>query len=110
MNQLIRLITKYSIILAFSSLIGITWFYLKSIVMPIENIEDIDFWQNLPSYSGYFFKLLISILLFIDVNKFGLKFYLIPIVGLFYPLLGVCALLIMVIYYENKKASAQHAL
>jgi hypothetical protein len=78
--------------------------------MPINDIEDINFWHKLPSYSGYFFKVLVSILLFIDVKKFGLKYYLIPIVGLFYPLLGVCALLILIIYNENKKANAQHTI
>lgn len=107
MKQLVKLITKYSILLALSSFFGVTWFYLKSIVMPIENIEDIGFWHNLPSYSGYFFKILISFLLFLDVKKFNLNFYVIPIVGLFYPLLGVCTLLIMIIYTENKTSSAQ---
>ena len=102
MKLIIRLITKYSILLALSALLTETWFYLEAILYPIESLEDLNFWDNLPYYSVYFFKVLISILLFIDVRKYGLKFYLIPLVGLFYPLLGVCALLIMIIYKENR--------
>jgi hypothetical protein len=102
MRTLLSLITKYAVILIINYLFGKTWFYLKSIILPVDSIDDINFWHNLPDYSSYAVKIIVAILLLIDVKKFRLNIYLIPLIGLFYPLLGICSFLIILIYSRIK--------
>ncbi len=104
MKSFLSLISKYAIILALGSLFGNAWFYLKSIIFPIHSIEDFNFWHELPSYSNYLIKIIVTVLLIIDVKKYKLNYYLIPIVGFFYPLVGICAFLILLIYREIEKS------
>lgn len=104
MTQIVKLISKYSIILSLSILTGKIWFHFSTFIIPIEKADDISFWYSLPTYFGYFFNLLTSILLLVDIIR--LKYYLIPLVGLFYPIIGITGLLIIIIYRDNNKASA----
>ena len=104
MKSILSLISKYAIILALGSLFGNTWFYLKHIIFPIDSIEDINFWHELPTYSNYLIKIIVTVLLVIDVKKYKVNYYLIPIVGFFYPLVGICAFLILLIYTEIEKS------
>ncbi len=106
MTQIIKLISKYSIILSFSILTGKLWLYISIIIVPIKNAEGISLWHSLPTYFNYFFNALISILLLIDIFRNKLKYYLIPLVGLFYPVMGITGLLILIIYNDKNKASA----
>lgn len=106
MTQIVRLISKYSIILSLSILTGKLWFYFSNHIIPIDSPKDISFLHKLPAYFSYFFNLLTSILLLVDMIRLKLKNYIIPLVGLFYPIIGITGLLIIIIYRDNDKASA----
>jgi len=98
MKDIINHINKYGIVLILSSLFGHLWFYLQSLLFSHRIIDQNTLWYAIPTYTGYFFQVLVSVLLFIDIRKYNMKYYLIPIMGLFYPLLGVSAFLILHIY------------
>ncbi len=106
MTQIVKLISKYSIILSLSILTGKIWVQLTTFIIGIENVQDLSFWNSFPKYFGYLFNLLISILLLVDIIMLRLKYYIIPLVGLFYPIIGITGLLIIIIYRDNNKASA----
>jgi len=98
MEPIHKLVTKYGLILAFSSLIGQFWFYLGSLLFPVNAINFNDTWRSIPNYTCYAIQVLICILLVIDIRKYKIKLWLIPLIGLFYPLVGVCIFLILFIY------------
>lgn len=98
MQNIHKLIAKYGIILALSSLLGYSWFYLQVYFIQHTNPANYDLWQLLPTYSGYLFNVLICILLLIDIRKSQLNYYLIAFTGLFYPLVGISAFLILYIF------------
>ena len=100
MKTIINLISKYSIVLILSYLFGQVWFYFKGIILPIDNVDDIDFIQKIPIYSGYFFRIIVAILLLVDLKKYKINYKVIPLIGLFYPLLGILGLLVLYIYRE----------
>jgi hypothetical protein len=98
MEQIHKLITKYGLILAFSAMFGHLWFYTSGLLFPMNRYNYHAFWRDIPNYIVSLTQLLICVLLFIDSRKYQIKFWLIPIIGLFYPLVGVSAFLILYIY------------
>lgn len=98
MKTFTKLVSKYAILLTLSYLLN-TWFIFWLIVQP-KSLAELNVWESINSYSGYFFQIITAILLFIDTKRYELKFYLIPIAGLFYPLLGISVFLIVFIYKE----------
>ena len=103
MKLLSNIIVKYSVILIISYLFSSTWFYLKNLFLPIETVEDINFWHDIPQYSSYTVRVIVAVLLLIDTKKYQLNYLLIPLIGLFYPLLGICVFLILLAYSELEK-------
>jgi len=102
MAQIHKFITKYGLILILSYLISHVWFYLVSMLFPV-SLMDHYLWMALPNYIHYFLQVVICVLLLIDVRKYGIKFYLVPLIGLFYPLLGVVSFLILYIYKSSNE-------
>lgn len=98
MEPIHKLVTKYGLILAFSALLGHFWFYLGSLLFPINATNFNDYWREIPNYVIYSIQILVCILLIIDIRKYKIKSGLIPVIGLFYPLVGICAFLILYIY------------
>lgn len=98
MEPIHKLVTKYGLILAFSAMSGHFWFYLGSLLFPINAINFNDIWRTIPNYVIYAIQVLVCILLIIDIRKYKIKLWLIPVIGLFYPLVGICAFLILYIY------------
>ena len=104
-----KLITKYAILYILSYLLGYTWVYLKYEFIDMEYMETYIennsylFW--LPDISNYLVHTVIAIVLFFDIKKNKISNYLIPIGGLFYPLFGICMLLITYCYKEEKAST-----
>jgi len=105
MNNFLKLISKYSIILIFMIFFGHYIFLFKINIYPIYSISDTDLWNIFLNFSGYFFQIIVAILLFIDAKKYRLNFYFIPLAGLIYPLLGICVFFILFIYNEIKMSN-----
>ena len=99
MTPIFRLINKYAILIAFSIILTTTWFYIKGIIFASSSIEDINsIWNYLHTIVSYVFKLIVAILLWVDTKKFGINYFLIPIAGFIYPLMGVSVFLILYVY------------
>ena len=101
MEPIHKLITKYGLILAFSALIGHFWVYLQMLLFPPNQYNYYEIWRAIPNYVVYFVQVLVCILLIIDIRKYRIQFWLVPVMGLFYPLVGICAFLILYIYQKG---------
>ncbi len=101
MTQLIRLISKYSILLVLSTLISKIVFYYSSFYLHDISFDEKSIWFNISKYIIYFFQLVIAIFLLIDLKRLKMKHYFIALVGLFYPIMGITALLLIILYNDR---------
>lgn len=105
MREFIRTINKYVILLIISSLFGIPWFYLRSLLFPEFRPDSIV--NSIPNIVSYVVRLIVIVLLIIDFKKNDLKNTVVTcIAALFFPLLGIVIFAILLIESERKKANA----
>jgi hypothetical protein len=105
MNDFMKVLGKYFILLIVLSLFGMPWFYAKIVLLKTELTQYWKFIESIPTYVGYLIRIIIIILLIVDFQKKELKYVALAcIASLFYPLLGVVILALLLL--ENKKENA----
>ena len=105
MNEFLRIINKYVILLIISSLFGMPWLYVRFFIFEYSGPDSII--ESIPTIIDYLIKLTVIILLIIDMKKENLRSIILTCIAAFlYPLLGVVFFAIMLIDKE-RKASAQ---
>ena len=105
MNTALKsLIIKYSVIILLNSIIGYFWFRINHLLInPIpSDISKVTLMFSIPTYISYFLQLIVCILLMLDIRKYTIRFWLIPAIGLFYPVFGVAVFLILYILQEKE--------
>jgi hypothetical protein len=109
MNTTIKnLIIKYGVLILFNSIIGYFWFHCIHLLytpIPIE-LSKQELMYSIPSFISYFIQLIVCILLILDIRKYSIRFWLIPVIGLFYPVFGVAVFLIL--YILQKKENIEN--
>lgn len=105
MNDFIKKINKYVILLIISSLFGMPWLYVRYFIFDYSGPDSII--ESIPTIIDYLIRLTVIVLLIIDFKKEQLKNIILTcIAAFFYPLLGIVFFSIMLIDKE-RKASAQ---
>jgi hypothetical protein len=100
MNEFIKVINKYVILLIVISLFGMPWFYIRHILFE-NNIADTII-NYIPAFVEYLIRLIVIVLLIIDFRKYNLKNVVISCIGaLFFPLLGIVIFALMLL--ENER-------
>jgi hypothetical protein len=103
MNEFIKTINKYVILLIVVSLFGMPWHYIRYWLF--ENYSQDSIINSIPGYVDYLIRIIVIILLVIDFKKYNLKNVIISCISaLFFPLLGIVIFAIM--YLEKEKANA----
>lgn len=102
-QRLTKLAFPYLIILLLDALWDYFLFYGRSI---LEDVMAFDDYRSLPmlvtTNFSLIFQLMVGVLLLIDIRKHNIKFYLIPLCGFIFPLLGITMFLIVVINKESR--------
>jgi hypothetical protein len=105
MNELIKTLNKYIILLIVGSLFGLPWFYLRFWLFtsyPPESIVN-----SIPSLVDYLIRIVVIILLIIDYKKYNLKNIVLTCIGaLFLPQLGIVIYALLYLESERTKANA----
>ena len=105
MNEFIKTINKYVILLIVVSLFGMPWHYIRYWLF--ENYSPDSIVSSLPGYVDYLVRIIVIVLLVIDFRKYNLKNVVISCIGaLFFPLLGIIIFAIMFLADERNKANA----
>ena len=105
MNDFIKAINKYVILLIVISLFGMPWMYMRYWLFESYSPDSLVF--RIPTYIDYLVRLVVIILLIIDFKKYNLKNVVISCIGaLFFPLLGMVIFAIMFIANQKNKANA----
>jgi len=103
MNEFIKTINKYAILLIVVSIFGIPWFHIRSLLY--ELYPPGSFLDSIPTIVGYLIRIIVIILLIIDFKKYDLKNVVISCISaLFFPLLGIVIFAIM--YLGKEKTNA----
>ena len=105
MNTTIKnLIIKYCVLIVLNSIVGYFWIRCIHLVYhPIPNeLSKQELMYSIPSFISYFIQLIVCILLILDIRKYSIRFWLIPVIGLFYPVFGVAVFLILYILQEKE--------
>jgi asparagine N-glycosylation enzyme membrane subunit Stt3 len=103
MNEFIKTINKYVILLIVVSLFGKPWFQIR--IWLYDLYPPGSFVDSIPSIVDYLIRITVIILLIIDFKEYKLKNVVISCISaLFFPLLGIVILAIM--YLEKEKANA----
>ena len=103
MNEFIKIINKYVILLIVVSLFGMPWFHIRIWLYDLYPPDS--FVDSIPTIVDYIIRITVIILLIIDFKKYNLKNVVISCVSaLFFPLLGIVLFAIM--YLEKEKACA----
>lgn len=105
MNELIKALNKYVILLTVSSLFGMPWFYIQYLVFKDFGPDSII--NSIPTYIDYLIRLIVIVLLIFDFKKYRIKNVIIScIAALFFPLLGIVTFGILLLGNERNKANA----
>lgn len=103
MNDFIRTINKYALLLIVVSLFGMPWFHIRFWLYDLYPPDS--FIDSIPSVVDYLIRIIVIILLITDFRKYNLKNVVISCISaLFFPLLGIVIFSIM--YLEKQKANA----
>jgi len=103
MNEFIKTINKYIILLIVVSLFGIPWFHIRFWLYDLYPPDS--FVDSIPSVVDYLTRIIVIILLILDFRKYKLKNVVIACISaLFLPLLGIVIFSLM--YLEKQKANA----
>lgn len=103
MNDFVKTINKYVILLIIDAFFGIAWFYIRYWLFDISST--VPLLDSIPTIIDYVIRIIIITMLVSDFKKYNLKNALISCLGaLFFPLLGVVIFSIM--YILKEKASA----
>ena len=103
MNEFIKTINKYVILLIVVSLSGMPWFHIRFWLYDLYPPDS--FVDSIPSVVDYLTRIITIILLIIDFRKYNLKNVVISCISaLFFPLLGIVIFSLM--YLEKQKANA----
>ena len=100
-----KLILKYSVPILINSITGYFWFRFSHLLynpIPTDIIKR-EMMYSIPNYISYCLQLIVCILLILDIRKYSIRFWLIPVIGLFYPVFGVAVFLILYILQEKEK-------
>lgn len=102
MNDFVKTINKYVILLIIDAFFGIAWFYIRYWLFEISTVPLL---EQLPTIIDYVIRIIIITLLVGDFKKYNLKNAFISCLGaLFFPLLGVVIFSIMYILKEKARA------
>ena len=103
MNEFIKIISKYVILLIVVSLFGMPWFYIRFWLYDL--YPPGSFVDSIPGIVDYLNRIITIILLIIDFKKYNLKNVVISCISaLFFPLLGI--VIFALLYLEKEKANA----
>jgi hypothetical protein len=104
MNEFIKTLNKYVILLIVTSLFGMPWIYIRYIFFKDFSPDSIV--NSIPTYVDYLIRLIIIVLLILDFKKYKLKNVVISCIGaLFFPLLGIVTFGILLLGNERIKAN-----
>jgi len=101
MNNFIKIINKYIILLIVVSLFGIPWWYLRMWLFTDYLADSFIYW--IPNLVDYIIRFIIIVLLILDFRKYKLKNVVISCISsLFIPFLGIVIFLILYIQKESE--------
>ena len=101
MNELVKALNKYVILLIVSSLFGMPWFYIRFLVFKDYGPDSIV--NSIPTCADYLIRVIVVILLIIDFKKYKLRNIVIScLAALFFPLLGIVIFGILLLGNEIK--------
>lgn len=104
MNEIVKSLNKYIILLIISSFFGTLWIYGSFLIF--KNIGSDSIINYLPTCIDYFIRLIIIILLIIDFKKYDLQKVAISCsAALFSPLLGIVTFGLLLLSNEKKKVN-----
>lgn len=103
MNDFIKAINKYALLLIAHMLFGIPWFYIRFLIFdkyPQDSLVDL-----IPTIIDYLIRIIVIVLLIFDFRKFNLKNVVIACISaLFFPLLGVVIFSIMYLIHNKERS------
>lgn len=103
MNEFIKAINKYVIILIVGSLFGVPWFYIRFWLYDLYPPDSFVDW--IPSIVDYLSRIIVIVLLIRDFKNYILKNVVISCISaLFFPLLGIVIFSLM--YLEKQRTTA----
>lgn len=98
MNDFIKILNKYIILIIITSIFGLPWFYLKNYFFSQGMTMDNFFIDSLPSIIDYIIRFIVAFLIYKDFKKNGLdNVVLSSIIAFFYPILGIVIFAILFI-------------
>ena len=101
METIKKLITKYGLIILVQCAFAESWFHIVHYFVPFQNYANQNYLITIPNYTYYVVQLVVCILLIIDTRKYNIKYKITPLIGLFYPVLGVAVFLILYVAQLN---------
>jgi len=105
-----KLITKYCLIILVSSALAQSWFYIVRYFIATNDITSHAYLYAIPNYVHYLVQITVCMLLILDIRKYDIKYKFTPLLGLFYPLLGVAVFLILYVIQQNTIAEEINAI
>lgn len=105
MNEFIKILNKYIILLIASSLFSISWMFIHYILVTnyTFSMESLNAIGYIPLLS-YLINIIVAVLLIIDFNKYNLKNIVITcIAALCFPLLGIVIFAILFLLKEKEE-------
>ena len=102
-DRLTKLAFPYLIILLLDALWGYFLYYGRGILQLVMGSDDSPSLPMLLTTNfTLIFQVMIAVLLFIDLRRHNIKYYLIPFCGFIFPLLGITMFLIVLINKDSK--------
>jgi hypothetical protein len=96
-----RLAFPYVLILILDSAAGYILFYGKNLFRSFTESDYNSIPMILTTNFGLIFQVMVMVLLFLDLQKHRIKYYLIPIAGFLFPLLGIVMFLLVMMNKEE---------
>jgi uncharacterized protein YacL len=106
-DRLLKLAFPYIVILILDALTGYIVFYGEYILLNVGYLEYDSLPRILTSNVGLIFQLMVMILLFRDLRKHSMRYYLIPVAGFLFPLLGIVMFLLVMMSREQPSTDVQ---
>jgi|ERR1035437_6926546 hypothetical protein len=104
MKTIKKLITKYGLIILVQCAFSESWFHIVHYFVTAQTYSTHEYLITIPNYTYYVVQLVVCILLIIDSRKYNIKYKITPLIGLFYPVLGVAVFLILYVVQLNNLA------
>lgn len=107
MNQLLKRLTKYIVVLTISSLVSYLWIYVRPVFYGMS--MDFNLVDQIPNILGLLVQVFVAALLFLETRRMKLPLtYLTLMAAFIYPLLGIVVFSVNFITHEKETASAKN--